>query len=66
MAENVSDLEIILTMATFGGSFARALAQAAMTADPVNLRRLRDAFPEMWAQYAEVARLKQREGADRC
>ena len=41
-------------MLRFGGSFDRALALAAMRADPDNLRRLRDAFPELFAQFEKA------------
>ena len=46
---------ILTTMKNYGGSFASALAQAACLADDDNYRRLVKAFPELWAQNAEMA-----------
>jgi len=56
----IFDFEIVDAMAQFGGSFAQAIAVAARRADPMNLSALKAAFPELWNQYAELAR-RQRE-----
>jgi len=45
-------------MRTYGGSFAQAIASAFFHADGENQRRLKAAFPEMWAEYADMARLR--------
>ncbi len=37
-----------------GGSFVRALGEAARHADFDNLRRLRAAFPSYWERYAAI------------
>ena len=42
-------------MVEYGGSFVRKLGAAALVADPTNLKKLRDAFPEYWANYARMA-----------
>ena len=42
-------------MQEYGGSFVRALGAAALAADPVNLKKIRDAFPDYWANYARMA-----------
>lgn len=42
-------------MVEYGGSFVRKLGGAALVADPTNLKKLRDAFPEYWANYARMA-----------
>ncbi len=55
----ISDFAIVEMMDKYGGSFARALAEAARRADTENLDRLKSAFPEMWAEYAELARLRE-------
>lgn len=39
----------------FGGSFFRDLAKAGMKADPVNKRRILDAFPEMVSTYGPAS-----------
>jgi hypothetical protein len=52
---NITDSQIMHAMASNGGGFASALAQAAFRADPENLARIKAAFPELWATYAEAA-----------
>ena len=42
-------------MQEYGGSFVRALGTAALAADPTNLKKLRDAFPDYWANYTRMA-----------
>ena len=60
----ISDFDVLATMQALGGSFAQALAQAFYHADAENDRRLKAAFPELWAEYAELARLRaEREAA---
>lgn len=53
------DLDVIEQMEKYGGSFVKALAQAASRADAVNLAKLKAAFPEYWQQYTEMAEAKQ-------
>jgi hypothetical protein len=52
---NVTDRDVARTMQEYGGSFVRALGAAALAADPVNLKKIRDAFPDYWANYARMA-----------
>jgi hypothetical protein len=42
-------------MIEHGGSFVSKLGAAALVADPVNLKKVRDAFPDYWANYARMA-----------
>ena len=42
-------------MVEYGGSFVSKLGAAALTADPSNMKKLRDAFPDYWANYARMA-----------
>jgi len=42
-------------MRQYGGSFARALAEAWFKADVVNQQRLEQAFPDFFERYATVA-----------
>jgi hypothetical protein len=63
--EDVSDYAIVRAMETYGGGFARALAAAAFKADQEHLARIKAAFPELWAEYAELAQLKMIGGAGR-
>lgn len=48
------DVQVIQMMRRFGGSFARALAEACVCADDANLAKIRAAFPELWREYAEL------------
>ena len=50
--------EVVLAMETYGGSFVRALAEAINRADENNQQRLRNAFPELFEEYQELARLR--------
>lgn len=52
-------------MQKFGGSFAKALAEAVFRADDDHRARIKAAFPELWAEYAEMARLSQEREAAR-
>lgn len=44
-------LMIVERMKLRGGSFVRALAEAMMHADPINLKKIEDAFPEIIGEY---------------
>lgn len=50
------DMKVIQAMIRFGGSFVSNLGKAALCADPNNLQRIKDAFPEYWEQYTEMAK----------
>lgn len=54
----MTDHEIALAMATYGGGFARKFAAAFLAADDVNRYRLREAFPELFMEYGRLAQLK--------
>ena len=45
------DLRIIEAMSKYGGSFAKAIANAAKFADDNNYNTLKQAFPELWERY---------------
>jgi predicted oxidoreductase (fatty acid repression mutant protein) len=51
----VTDRDVARTMQEYGGSFVRALGTAALAADPANLKKIRDSFPDYWANYARMA-----------
>jgi len=42
-------------MIEHGGSFVAKLGAAALAADPVNLKKIQDAFPDYWSSYLELA-----------
>jgi hypothetical protein len=54
----IGDFDIVNSMIRHGGSFVRALGLACLRADDDNLRRVREAFPELWIEYAELARIE--------
>lgn len=52
---NITDRDVARTMVEYGGSFISKLGAAALAADPTNLRTIREAFPEYWANYLRMA-----------
>ena len=54
----IGDWDIVNAMIRHGGSFVRALGQCYQRADEDNMRRLREAFPEVWAKYGDLARIE--------
>ncbi len=52
------DHETLQAMYGLGGSFASHLAMAWMCADATNFAKLKAAFPELWDQYADMARMQ--------
>jgi len=53
----ISDFEIAGAMIRFGGSFVSRLGECFRAADAVNQARLKTAFPDYWATYAELVAL---------
>lgn len=52
MEKEVSELYIVReNMACYGGSFEKALANALMYADLINVRKIKNAFPELWEKW---------------
>jgi len=50
---NVSQVAEAMTL--YGGSFVQALGRALMQADNDNQRRIKETWPEYWAEYVDVA-----------
>ncbi len=46
---NITDRDVARTMVEYGGSFVSKLGAAALAADPGNLKKIREAFPDFWA-----------------
>jgi hypothetical protein len=46
---------VIETMMEYGGSFVRKLGAAALVADPENLRKIKNAWPDYWSKYQRMA-----------
>ena len=53
--DTVPDAAVIRAMATYGGGFAKALAEAAKRADPENLRRIKTTWADYWQDYSRAA-----------
>ncbi len=49
--ECMRDHRILEAMSKYGGSFAKAIAKAALLADEHNYNKLKQAFPELWERY---------------
>lgn len=52
---SITDRDIARTMQEYGGSFVRALGTAVLQADPENLRKVKDTWPDYWSKYQEMA-----------
>lgn len=55
-----TDFAITDAMIRFGGGFVARLGQLFRAADAVNQARLKAAFPDYFAKYAEMVRLEDR------
>ena len=52
-------LDVAGAMTTYGGGFVKALAECMRRADRENLQKIKDTWPEYWAEYKKHAeRLK--------
>jgi len=49
------DYKIVEAMEKYGGSFVKALSQCFYSADYINYKKLKDAFPNYWEQYKKIA-----------
>jgi hypothetical protein len=56
----MTDWDVVEAMRTYGGSFVQALAVCYQRADVENQHRLRDAFPEIWVEYLQLAEATRR------
>ena len=52
--EGARDYWTIEAMAKYGGSFVKALAEAARRADPQNLAKIKATWVEYWAEYEKT------------
>jgi hypothetical protein len=53
----MDDRPIVDAMIRYGGSFVHDLGLLFLRADEDNRARLRAAFPDLWTEYADIARL---------
>ena len=54
------DYKTITEMDASGGSFVKALSNAAMRADETNYTKLKNAFPDYWVEYGKRAEERSR------
>jgi hypothetical protein len=52
------DFTVIQAMKTYGGSFVKALAEAARLADSINLEKIKTAFSDYWEKYRGMSEKK--------
>jgi hypothetical protein len=52
----VTDKKTIETMMEYGGSFVRKLGAAALVADTDNLAKIKQTWPDYWAQYSRMSK----------
>lgn len=51
---NEQDFETVENMKQYGGSFVVILASLAQHADPINLQKIKDTWPEYWETYSKM------------
>jgi len=54
--KEISDIHVTQAMKRYGGSFVMHLGQAAQHADTENLEKIKQAFPQIWECYSEMAK----------
>ena len=52
----MTDKKTIETMMEYGGSFVRKLGAAALVADTDNLAKIKQTWPDYWAQYSRMSK----------
>jgi hypothetical protein len=52
----MKDIDVINTMIEYGGSFVRKLGAAALVADTDNLAKIKQTWPDYWAQYSRMSK----------
>lgn len=52
---NEQDYETFMAMEAFGGGFVSALGSLAFKADATNLLRIKETWPEYYAEYKKLA-----------
>ena len=57
LTEQDRSVTIAATMIKYGGGFVAALGRALQCADKDNTRRIKEAFPEYWNRYSEIAEM---------
>lgn len=55
LSEQDQNSAVGAAMIEYGGGFVKALGQALLHADSVNTRKIKEAFPREWNEYAALA-----------
>ena len=55
LSEQDRTIKVAAAMMRYGGSFVEALGKTLMVADPVNTRKIKEAFLREWNEYAALA-----------
>ena len=53
---NEEEYEVVETMAKYGGSFVKALAECFHKADRSNINKLKSTFSVYWVEYEEMSK----------
>ena len=56
MTEDEEKFYVSKAMRTFGGSFVKALGEALMCADFINVKKIKQTWPEYWKQYLKMSK----------
>jgi hypothetical protein len=51
---NEQDFNTVENMKQYGGVFVITLAMACTYADPINLQKIKDTWPEYWEEYSKI------------
>ena len=61
MIDRDEKVDVQLAMRAHGGSFVKSLGEALTHADHINAQKIKNAFPEYWEEYKEMAKLNRGE-----
>ncbi len=52
---DVDKYAVAKAMSMYGGGFVKKLAELILLADPANLEKIKNAFPEYWEKYSNMS-----------
>lgn len=55
--DTISEYDVANAMVRYGGGFAEGLGRLYFSADDNNRAKIKAAWPELWAEYRDLARL---------
>ncbi len=56
MIDHSEKIDVAEAMEKYGGSFVKKLSSLVYCADPVNLAKIKNAWPEYWDQYLQLSK----------